>query len=304
MSTEAFNVVISSKNKTSPNDTNSSLLVKLKEDIYTENDEELYVCMSSFNMIKSFYACQAGLNNHFQIITRNITSGDVATDNYYISEGNYDVRTLMQEIIKLTKGIENLFQITYDAKLNKYLYKNLFQPTFNIYIKPITAGIFLGFENGNEYLISSQGTYSSKFINVSGYTTMIIKIQGDVDITNTVSNICHTDYEYDKILGVINISDVSPMDSITYANNGDNIFRHKVSSRKIPSFKIQIVNEDCKEFTSMTDWIMILRFEKVRKSDTQITQLNQLMADILYYVMKFYAYLQIPSSITLEDLTQ
>ena len=75
------------------------------------------------------------------------------------------------------------------SKLNKFLFKNLFQPTIDVYIKPITAGVFLGFENGVEYKILPEGTVSSKFINVSGYETMIIKMGGDVNIENTVSNL-------------------------------------------------------------------------------------------------------------------
>lgn len=299
---ETLNVVVSSKNRLK-NDTNSSVTIKLKEDIYVENEEELTVCLQSFTMIKSFYACQNGFNNHFQIITRNPVSQDEAIDNYFISEGNYDIRTLMQEIILLTKGIENLFQITYDARLNKFLYKNLFPATYNIYIKPITAGIFLGFENGVEYMISASGTYSSKFVNISGYTNLIVKLAGDISIENTVSNIYTNDYQFDKILGIISINDVAPMDTIVYEDNGSCMFRHKVGNNKISAFSIQIVNENGVVFPQMTDWICVLKFEKIKNKNSFET-IEFFLGEINYYLASLYNYLQIPSRLTYEDLIQ
>ena len=303
MNTEVFNVVISSKNKVLTSDTNSSLLVKLKEDIFVDNDEELHVSLSSFNMIKSFYACQPGLNNYFKVLFK-LPNESIAIETFdiYLSEGNYDVKTLVQEIKKQTNNA--LFDITYDSKLNKYLYKNLFQPQFEVWIKPINAGIFLGFENGQEYKILATGTYSSKFINISGYTSMILKIQSGMDITNTISNIYKADYQYDKILSILSVGDIAPMDSITYLNNGDNLFKHRVSNQKISSFRIQIANEDGNEFTNMSNWIMILKFEKVKNYNPDLSAMTSVLNDIRYYVMSFYSYVGVPSKITYEDLIQ
>ena len=91
---KTFNVVISSKNKLA-NDTNSSVSVKLKEDIYVSNDEELTICLQSFNMIKSFYACQNGLNNYFQVILKLPgISTPIETYDRYLSEGNYNVNNI------------------------------------------------------------------------------------------------------------------------------------------------------------------------------------------------------------------
>lgn len=296
---QVTNVVISSKNKLQQ-DTNSRMLVKFKEDFYVDNDEELYICMSSFNMIKSFYACQTGLNDHFQVLFRLPNEPEVIeTFDIYIPEGNYDVRSLAKEIKQLTNN--GLFQIEYDVKLNKYRYTNLFQPQFIVVIKPITAGIFLGFENGTEYIIEAAGTYSSKFINLSGYTTMIIKIEGDVSIDNTISNIDSSEFLYDKILGIININDVAPMDTIRYEDGDACMFKHKVNNKKIPSFRIQIVNEDGTEFPQMGDWNMILKFEKV-KPNNQMMKVEAFLENINYMLLRIYSSLGIPSSLTLEDV--
>ena len=296
------NIIISSKNRVS-NDTNSSVSVKLDNDIFIRQDEECYVNMTSFNMVKSFYACQTGLNDHFQIIAKNPISNDEAIDNYYISEGNYDVKTLMLEIMRITKSIENLFQIGYDSKLNKYVYKNLFQPTFDIYIKCINAGVFLGFENGVEYQISSEGTYSSKFINVSGYTHMILKIEGEMNIDNTISNIYDKIYKTDKVLGIFSLTDIVPMGTIKYDNQDGGVnFRYKILNDKIPKFTIKIVNEDGNVFPQMTEWVLSLKFELVKKKDMQMTELLETMSELTYYVKSLYSYMNIPSRITMDDL--
>lgn len=300
---ESLNLVISSKNK-APNDTNSHVSIKLKEDIYISIDEELHICMQSFHMVKSFYSCQAGLNDHFQIIVRPKSApNDEGIDNFFIPEGNYDVRTLMSEIIKITKSDEDLFQIKYDPKLNKYIYTNLFRPDFNIYIKCKTAGIFLGFENDVEYLISAQGTYSSTFINVAGYNNMIIKMGGDINIENTISNIYKNDYQYDKILGILNISDIAPMDSIVYEDNGSCMFKHKVNNQKISEFNIQIANENGSLFPQMADWILVLKFEKVRVKK-EFEKMELLLNDMTYYMASVYAAMNIPSRITFQDLLE
>lgn len=296
---QILNVVVSSKNKL-VNDTNSSVSVKLKEDIYISNDEELTICLENFNMIKSFYCCQNGLNNYFQVILK-LSGQSTAIETYdrYLSQGNYNVNTLMTEIKSITNNA--LFDITYDSKLNKYFYKNLFQPAFDVYIKPITAGIFLGFENNVEYKILPSGTYSSKFINVSGYTHLIIKLSGDINIENTVSNIYTNDYQFDKILGILCINDVAPMDSITYEENSSGMFKHKIANEKISSFSIQIVNENGIVFPQMTDWLCVLKFEKT-KNKNSFENMESILNDIKYYLASLYSYLEIPSRVSLQDI--
>jgi len=183
------------------------------------------------------------------------------------------------------------------------LYKNLFQPAFDVYIKPITAGVFFGLENGIEYKILPSGTYSSKFINISGYTHLIIRLAGDINIENTVSNIYTNDYQFDKILGIIAVSDIAPMDTIQYVENGSSMFKHKVGNQKISSFSIQIVNENGVVFPQMTDWICILKFEKV-KNKNAFESMERILNDINFYLASMYSFLEIPSRITYDDLIQ
>jgi hypothetical protein len=303
MTDNYHNVIISTKHKR-PSDTNSSVYVKLLDNIFVNNENEyLEVSLQSFNMIKSFYSSQSGLNDHFQVIFR--LPGDpydVEVFDRYISEGNYDIRSFIAEIKSLTNNA--LFDITYNVKQNKFIYKNLFQEVFEVYLKPINAGIFLGMENGVEYKIEKEGTISSKFINLSGYSQMLIKLEGDINIENTISNVKNDTFEYDRVLAILPLQDIAPMDSILYRNDGANIFKHRIGNTSLPSLTIKIVNEDGIEFPQMSDWIMMLRFEKGMKDNRQLTKLSQILNDILYYIMRFFVYLQIPSNISVEDLAQ
>lgn len=291
---KTLNLIVSSKNKLA-NDTNSSVTVKLKEDITINNDEELTICLQQFNMIKSFYACQSGLNDYFQVFFK---TGNTIITTYdrYLTQGNYTVKSLLDEIKAQTVG---LFDISYDARLNKFLYKN--NTFYDVYVKPINSGIFFGFENNVEYKILSSGIYSSTFINISGFTHLIIKLNGDINIENTVSNIYKNDYQYDRILGIIGINDVAPMDSIVYEENSAGMFKHKIANDKISTFSIQIVNENGTVFPQMTDWICVLKFEK-KKSRDAFENMESILTDINYYLASLYSYFQIPSRLTYEDI--
>ena len=293
---ETMNIIISSKNRIS-NDTNSSVSVKLDRDIVIQPDEECYVNMTSFNMVKSFYACQSGLNDYFQVFFK--TGNDVIeTYNRYLSQGNYSVKTLLEEIKAKTVA---LFDITYDSKLNKFMYKN--STFFDVYIKPINAGIFFGFENGTEYKIEPSGTYSSKFVNVSGYTHMIIKMEGEINIDSTISNIYSKTYTIDKVLGIFSLTDVAPMSTIKYDNqDGGANFRYKVLNDKIPKFTIKVVNENGDIFPQFTDWVLSLKFEKIKKTNQQFSHIEEMMTDFNYYIKSLYSYLSIPSRISMQDL--
>jgi hypothetical protein len=298
MNVNYFNVLISSRNKKAL-DTNTVFSVSIDDEFFNAANinDEYYVCMSQFQSIKSFYSCQDGLNNHFQVIFRlpgmpeNIETFDI-----YLSEGNYDVISLKKEIQKQTNNA--LFDISYDAKTNKYLYKNLFQPTFQVFIKPITSGVFLGFEDNVEYLITADGTYSSKFINLSGYTNLVIKLQGDLNIRNTISNMQDEAFKYDKVLGVLNINDVAPMDSISFENDGC-LFKHRFDG-KVNDFKIRIVNEDGLPFPNMADWMLSLKFEKVVKVN-QYIMMERLLARINFFLGSMFLYFNIPVPIGLDD---
>ena len=94
----------------------------------------------------------------------------------------------------------------------------------------------MGFENNKEYKITQFGTLSSSFVNISGFINMIIKINGDIDIQNTVSNINDKKFIQDKILGIFSLTDIPAMSVIKYDNYDGGInFKYKVLNKKIPT---------------------------------------------------------------------
>jgi hypothetical protein len=107
-------------------------------------------------------------------------------------------------------------------------------------------------------------------------------------------------FRYDKILGVLNINDVASMDSIVFENDGC-LFRHKVVGQKACTFRVQVVNEDGKEFTNMADWNMSLRFERIKTVNRFSTQ-EKILSQINFSLGSIYMFLNIPSRISLQDL--
>ena len=293
----SLNILVSSKNKKA-SDNNSHFTVELKQDFVIDDDEEAYISMSSFNIIKSFYAVQAGLNDQF-VVKYKIMGVVTESHTRFITPGNYDVNTLMSEIQALLNGA--LFEISYDAKKNKFLFKNIFQLDADVYLQCINCGDLLGFHNGQETLIHKEnGTYSDKFVNISGFTSMVLKIGGDIDLQNSVSNIQQHEFHVDKILGIVPIGDVAPMDMISY-NDTTMAFKNRILNRKISSFDITISNENGDEFVGLDNWIMTLKIEKnvVYKQEQNIALY---LHNIEFYLMSLYSYLDIPSRLTFDDV--
>ena len=293
----SLNILVSSKNKKA-SDNNSHFTVELKQDFVINDDEEAYISMSSFNIIKSFYAVQAGLNDQF-VVKYKVLGVVTESHTRFITPGNYDVNTLMSEIQALLNGA--LFEISYDAKKNKFLFKNIFQLDADVYLQCINCGDLLGFHNGQETLIHKEnGTYSDKFVNISGFTSMVLKIGGDIDLQNSVSNIQQHEFHVDKILGIVPIGDVAPMDMISY-NDTTMAFKNRILNRKISSFDITISNENGDEFVGLDNWIMTLKIEKsvVYKQEQNIALY---LHNIEFYLMSLYSYLDIPSRLTFDDV--
>lgn len=300
-----YNIIVNSKNKLQ-NDTNSKLTVNLPYDLIAKDNEYFTINISSFDMIKSFYSVQKGLNNTFDIVLkRKIPIEGLDNDisyNVEIDEGNYNVLTLTDEIKNKTLG---LIDLIYIKKLNKFRFIRESVPItggtedindFDFYIKPNNFGIFLGLNNNEDFLIEEDEEtfcYSTNTINVAGYTTMMIKIGGDVSIENSIINLSSQSYEPSKVLAVINLQPFMPMDSITFNSKNETNNVYKVHNKKISSFTLEIVNEDNVIFPQMSDFIINLAIERIEQNETtKITKkiferLNDLIFYVLYFLQRF-----------------
>ena len=291
---EELNVIINSKNLNN----NSEAVVNLQTDFVIASNEEAHINMTSFSTIKSFYSVQTGLNDKF-IVTFKVAGVVTEIHPRLLSQGNYDVNTLIDEIDNLLNGA--LFDISYDTKLNKFLFKNLFNPNIEVWFTCENCGDLIGFENGKEILITEEGIYSDKFVNLSGFSSMLLSISGDIDVTNTWSNLENSDFVNQKIIGIIPIGDIPPMDMITYRDDNQ-IFRSKISNKKISSFTIKITNENGDEFQDLDNWIMVLKISKA-PSYEQDTKMSLYLHNIEFYMMSLYSYLSVPSRINMDDVT-
>lgn len=283
------NIIICSKNRSKKNLTSSTVDVILDTPLKCGENEYFTVKINSFNMIKSFYSIQTGLNSVFVIILKN----ESETNEYLrsITSGNYNVALLLQELKKQAFGLVN---VEYNRTLNKFKFSrddNANTAGYDLYIKCINCGSVLGFENDKEILITTDYILSDTFVNISGYSSLLIKLDG-LSITNSYVNLIDTKYSINKMIGIADISSIAPMDSIIYSNNN----QYKISDKIITNFTINIVNEDNVEFPQMSDYILNLSFEKHTFPVDINVLFNTFMLrfnDLIFYISYLLQYLGI-----------
>jgi len=286
---DKYNLIISSKNRSS-DETISNFTVRLEKPIVVSDNEYLTVNMTQFNCIKSFYAVQYELNSDYNIIIK--LNGVVDQEiELFIPEGNYDVYTLKDYFNHSDFIFNEFITAEYSERLNRFIFKNKYSvgenEEYEVYLKCINSGVFFGMENGVEMLITELGTYSTKFINVSGYESLIIQISGGLEIDNSITNINNKTFQHSKVLAIINVNDITPMDSIIYNNMDGGInFSHKVHNRIIEYFTISITNEDGTVFPQMADYLMTLQFTK-HIDNNYLKTIDKKLEDIAYFITAF-----------------
>lgn len=291
------NVLICSKNR-SINDSPSNITVNLDNDLICNEDEYFTVKINSFNMIKSFYSVQPGLNDEIRLY---LYLNGVVDEAYirYIPYGNYNVNSLI-DVLKLV-FIDDIISVDYDKRLNKFLFKRKQNEISDLYdaisIVCINSGIIMGLNNNEELFINFNGVLSPNFINISGYEMMLIKFGGNVSIDNTYTNLINQFYLPSQVIGIINIQQYMPMDSIMLNNTNDNDANtFMIKSKKIHSFTIQIVNENDIEFPQMSNFFLSLCFEKHTNKNLILHGVDAIikrMNDLMFYITYLFTYFNI-----------
>ena len=289
------NVIICSKNRRKENTSTSSLDVELSTPLKCGENEFFTVNIQSFNMIKSFYAIQNGLNNKFFVVMKGEDGAYVEEFVRYIPQGNYTVASLL---IKLQELCFNLVNVEYDRILNKFKYTKSTSPDYNIagydmYIRCENCGLILGFDDGVEKLINTM-TLSDNFVNVSGFTSLIIKL-GGLSMSSSYINMVSSKYDISRMIGIVDIASIMPMDSIVY--NSD-VGQYKITDKIITRFSIDIVNENNVIFPQMSDYILNLVFEKHSLPTDFNVMFNTLMTrinDLIFYISYLFQYFNISS---------
>jgi hypothetical protein len=285
------NIIICSKNRESNELSASKISVILNNELSCSDNEYFTVNILSLNMIKSFYAIQHTLNNVFYIILKKAGEDD---SSYFrsISPGNYNVDSILSHL-KIV--CFELIGIEYDSIVNKFIFKqenNESTNGYDVYIKPINSGAILGLIDNVEFKINFEGIESETFVNISGYTSLLLKISG-ISIDNSYINLTTSNYSVSQIIGLFDVAGIIPMDSVTILNNNNNDNQYIINNKKINSFTLEIVNENNVPFPQMSDYILHLCFEKhVRKNEislllnTILTKLNDLLFYIVYFFQK------------------
>lgn len=278
------NIIICSKNRTIEEPSSSKVSVLLNNELSCSENEYFTVNIVSFNMIKSFYCIQNQLNNIFYIILRKPNDNNEYIR--YIPTGNYNIDSIL---VHLNTQCFGLIDITYNETFNKFNFiKKINESTdgYDVFIKPTNSGEVLGLLNNVEFPITFEGQLSTTFINISGYSTLLLKMSG-ISIDNSYVNLTTANYGVSQIIGLINVAGIIPMDSITYESTNDN--KYIIKNKKINSFNIEIVNENNLNFPQMSDYILHLNFEKhLIKSDEFIKSILSKLNDIIFYIVYFF----------------
>jgi len=154
-----------------------------------------------------------------------------------------------------------------------------------VFIEPINSSVFLGIPNNERLLITEEGVHSPNFINVSGYTTMMMKLGGGISIENSLSNITNSHFEVSKVLAIIDLQQVRPMNSIIYSHQNNENLVCKIFDKKISNFAIEIVNENNDVFPQMSDYILNLCFEKRTKKNDVVKSIFTRLNDLIFYIL-------------------
>jgi hypothetical protein len=292
------NVIICSKNRKITDVSSSSVNVNLNIPLKCSEKEFFTVSVSSFNTIKSFYSIQNGLNNKFFIVIKGENGAYNEDFVRYIPEGNYNVKTLLVKMKELCFGLVN---VEYDKVLNKLKFMRVENSieydinNYDFYIRCENCGVILGFDDGVEKLITVEPVFSDKFVNISGYFSLILKL-GGLSMTNSYINMTYDDYGVSRMIGIIDVASVMAMDSIIFNGDSGERGQYLINEKIISNFSIDIVNENNILIPNMSDYVLNLVFEKHTYPTDVNVLFNTLMArfdDLIYYISYLFQYFNI-----------
>ena len=275
-----INLYVASKNRL--NGSTSSFLVNLPNGFLKQKKEEdLYLNVNGFYLINSWFNIQHNYNNNLFIIN----------DGLYIpitlNEGSPNIYELLDD---LNNKLSDFMTISYNRVKNKFIYRNITENS--IQILPLNSGGFFGFEDNTINDITTE-TECDIPINVQGDIMLFLKLYaGDISLeNNTLDNLFEGDYKPSYIIFSIPIN--VPQGALISYNNEDSgdSFKHKISNyhTNIDHFTLAIVNQDGKEITGITDYIVSLQFQKIieNKNIKYLKDIRNIIYNIYEYIRWF-----------------
>ncbi len=182
------------------------------------------------------------------------------TQDFNLTIGNPNVYEVLSNINSL---ISVYGSTTYNTLNNKFSFIRTYAQTtnyFNMYIKPINSGNFLGLNNNVEYLINFTSTICLYPININSIKALQIGLTGDI---STIYN----NYEMSNIKGLYKPSDIIFQKAINVDKNelilyelNDDAYRYIINNHNIKYFTLSCYNQDGITITDMPDYSMHIQF--------------------------------------------
>ena len=259
------NLFINSYNKTN-GDTNYDYTLNIGEhDISCENDEEISLCVSSYNTPNVFYNL-TDQNNKF--LFKVINNGVTTTATMVIPVGVYDVYSLATEMDTLIKTEGH---IAYVPLINKFSFKKKNssvnpQVFFNIHTD--LYKILNVPPNVDIPMLPAVTNYSG-LLNMCRFQYLLIYITGITCYNQNISNITNNQFKKSNLVAIINRADVLPYGNICYVEINENN-KIRLGNNKITNLNIKITDEFGNLLTDLDNWTMTLKFVIIKKKNNII----------------------------------
>ena len=271
---DTVNLFINSKNALK---SGSVVLVNLPNSyIQCKRNEAWSVSVVSFQSMISWKNIQFDYNDSFSIDDE-VMRLDV---------GNPTVYELEDELkTKLNEKID----VLYISRLNKWLFKS---NTGNIVtLRCVNCSQFLGFQNDEDILVTTDGVYSDFPINLTSDQLIFMRIDGDIGLNQSGLANIETDQFYPNDILFSFIVNQAPNSLINYEAPYDSRWRSIINTQSdtIDQFTLRLTNEEGRTLPTFNDFFIHLRFEKM-KNDSNIYQekIIRLLMRITNYLQEIY----------------
>ena len=279
-----INIYINSKNRRA-DETASNFNIIIPDGLLkVNNDEEFELSVISFSCYNTFYHCN-NITNKFQIIFRRADNSVFAIIDFVLTNGNPNVYDVLNNINSISSIY---FTTSYNRVNNKFTYTRLYAQDanyFNMYIKPINSGSFLGLNNNVEFLVTSSGNICLFPINVVTIRALSIGIDGDISFKyNNMESLYSGHYKCSDLILVRPI-DVLKHELIKYENaDAGESFTFDLGNRdRIKYFTLSVYDQDGNTITDMTDYLLNIQFTIRKRDETQ-----RLLKNVIEYNKESY----------------
>ena len=282
-----INIYVSSKNRKS-DETPSNFSVIIPDGLLkVDNNEYFTMSVNSFYCYNDFYQCNNNCNS-FDIYGKNTSGVITGQQQFLLPVGNPNVIDIVSHMNSILQPA-NVLSCSYNNIQNKITFTRLTPQTlnfYNMYIYPINAGGFFGFNNNVETLILSSNTEGTYPININTIRALSIGIDGDISFNNNnmESNLNNSVYKASDLIFQTAVN-VPKGCLITYQNiDGGDSFKYTLGNNdRIKYFILSVYDQDGKTISDMTDYMIQIQFTINKKN-----QQEQLLKTLIDYNKQSY----------------